>query len=92
MFQSDDARVADTDTMTASIVSPTIPIGRVCLKFWYLMPNQNSKLGVYTTRLSDNTSSLIYQFEYESTSRWKQVVIPVDEKGPFTVIKMVDTC
>lgn len=85
LFQSNDARVNDTAQMVSSITSTPVCSESVCLKFWYLMPNQNSKLEVYTATESGGTKSLIYEFKYQSTSRWEEVKVPINTDTPFSV-------
>ncbi|XP_052278957.1 uncharacterized protein LOC127877299 isoform X3 [Dreissena polymorpha] len=84
-FQSNDPKVNDTDRVGSSILSPLISSEHVCLKFWFLMPNQNSRLEVYVVTSGDNASSLVFDNKYKPASQWKEVQLEVSSAKPFQI-------
>ena len=72
---------------SSTIMTRTIYETTVCLKFWYLMPNQNSELKVYVTE-GVKPPQLVWETHHQLTSQWKMVEIPIQVNSPF----LVSTC
>lgn len=78
LFQSNDPKVNDSVIVNSSIVSPVIYTSPVCLKFWFLMPNQNSKLVVNSVDQRTNVSTTVYQYVYKPASQWREAKVFID--------------
>lgn len=84
-FQSNDPKVNETVITTSYISSPTIYTNNVCLKFWFLMPNQNSKLQVFMKDISNNHTSLEFESKYTPAPTWRQIQIMLSSRNPYRV-------
>ncbi|XP_052792072.1 uncharacterized protein LOC128226221 [Mya arenaria] len=84
LFQSNDPKESNsTGDVVSGIHSPTITTQHACLSFWFLMPNQNSKLEVYLRTVADNSSRLIYSYKYQPASQWRQIRMQIDSNQQF---------
>ncbi|KAL4228184.1 hypothetical protein ACF0H5_013618 [Mactra antiquata] len=87
LFQSNDPTWNDTTVTNSSIQSTEVYYRNtpICLKFWHLMPNQNSKLEVYLIHSPTNISTMLFDHAYSSISQWKEVKIPLTVSSNFKV-------
>ena len=96
LFQSNDPAVNESLVVNSSITTPDIYSTPVCLKFWYLMPNQNSRLEVYTVGSRDNKTNSVYTHAYSPASQWAEVKVLVSANAPYKVssinIYYIDLC
>ena len=69
---------------TSAIITQAIYDTNICLKFWYLIPNQNSELKVYVT-VGNHRPTVVWETYHQLSSRWKQVAIPIHVNGTSVV-------
>ncbi|XP_053405396.1 MAM and LDL-receptor class A domain-containing protein 1-like isoform X2 [Mercenaria mercenaria] len=83
LFQSNDPSLNESLVLNSSIVSPEIYTRPVCLKFWFLMPNQNSRLEVFTVEPRGNKTNLVYSHVYSPASQWEEVKVLVNPSNSY---------
>ena len=82
LFMTNDPNVP-VNTSRA-IVTTTITHHNVCLRFWYLIPNQNSELKVSVIG-ENQTAFLIGHTYHQLSQQWKKVEVPIQMNVPFKV-------